>query len=144
MVSTAGKTNSTHVKDNQSGKKKKKILIGEEKKQYFYWKKFTFLTSLFHFMLFTLCRKYSKMICVADSIIAVWTQSLSTTKIVLEPHASAKCEYGMQVLAELMNMKSINKHTCCNIFRSSQQKDLQRFHNYLNFIFIDFKQVSSN
>ena len=32
MVSTAGKTNSIHVKDNQNGKKKKKILIGEEKK----------------------------------------------------------------------------------------------------------------
>ena len=31
MVSTAGKTNSIHVKDNQNGKKKK-ILIGEEKK----------------------------------------------------------------------------------------------------------------
>ena len=36
MVSTAGKTNSIHVKDNHSGKKKKKkkkkIFIGEEKK----------------------------------------------------------------------------------------------------------------
>ena len=143
MVSTAGKTNSFHVKDNQNGKKKKDF-NWRGKEIVFYWKNFTFLTSLFHFMLFTLCRKYSKMICVADSIIAVWTQSLSTTKIVLEPHASAKCEYGIQILAELMNMKSINKHTCRNIFRSSQQIDLQRFHNYLNFIFVDFKQVSIN
>ena len=140
MVITARKTNSINVKDNP----KNMILIGSKNKQYLYWKNFTFLTSLFHFMLFTLCRKYSKMICVADSIIAVWTQSLSTTKIVLEPHASAKCEYGIQILAELMNMKSINKHTCRNIFRSSQQIDLQRFHNYLNFIFVDFKQVSIN
>ena len=85
------------------------------------------------------------MICVADSIIAVWTQSLSTTKIVSEPHVSAKCEYGpIQILAELINTKSINKHTCRNKFRSSQQKNLQRFQNYLNFIFVDFKQVSIN
>ena len=49
---------------------KKKILIGEEKK-YFYWKNFTPLASLFYFMLFTHCGKYSKTICVADNIIAV-------------------------------------------------------------------------
>ena len=91
-------------------------------------------------MLFTLCGKYSGTICVGDSIIAVWTRSLSTTKIVSEPHVSAKWEYGViQIFAELMNAKSINKHTCRNIFRSSQQKDLQRFQNYLNLIFVDFK-----
>ena len=126
MVSTAGKTNSINVKDNQNSRENM-ILIGEKKKQYFYWKNFTFLTSLFRFMLFTLSGKYFEAICVTDSILAVWTRSLSTTKIVSEPHVSAKCEYGrIQILAELTNTKSINKHTCRNIFRSSQQKDLQR------------------
>ena len=111
----------------------------------FYWKTFTFLASLFRLILFTLCRKYSERICVADSITAVWTKSLSTTKIVSEPHVSAECKYGrIHVLAELMNTKSINKYTSCNIFKSSQQKDLQRFQNYLNFIFVDFKQDSIN
>ena len=91
-------------------------------------------------MQFTLCRKYSETICVADSITAVWTRSLSTTKIISESHVSAKYEYGrMQILAEFINMKSIYKHTCHNIFRSSQHKDFLRFQNYLNFIFVDFK-----
>ena len=95
--------------------------------------------SLFRFMLFPLCGKYCETICVVDNIIAVWTRSLSTTKIASEPHVSAKCEYGrIQILEELMNTKSINKHTCCSIFRSSQQKDLQRFQNCLNFIFVDY------
>ena len=59
-------------------------------------------------MLFTLCGKYSETISVADSIKAVWTRSLSSTKIVSEPHASAKCEYGgIQIPAELINTKSI-------------------------------------
>ena len=34
----------------------------------------------------------------------------------------------------------VNKHTFCNIFRSSQR----RFQNYLNFIFVNFEQVSIN
>ena len=77
-------------------------------------------------MLFALCGKYSEKICVVDSIIAVWTQSLSTTKIVSEPHVSVKCEYGcIKILPELINMKSINEHTCHNIFKSSQQKILK-------------------
>ena len=144
MVSTAGRTNNINVKDNQNGRKNM-ILIGEKKKQCFYRKNFTFLASLFRFMLFTLCGKYPEAICVADSIIVVWTRSLSTTKIVSEPHVSTKCEYSrIQILTELMNTKSVNKHTCRNIFKSSQQKDLQRFQNYLNLIFVDFKQVSIN
>ena len=70
---------------------------------YFHWKIFTFLASLFRFMLFTLCGKYSGTNCVVDSIIAVWARNLFT-KIVLEPHVSAKCEYGrMQILAEQIN-----------------------------------------
>ena len=52
---------------------KSMILIGEEKKLYFYWKNFTFLASLFRFMLVTLRGKYSETICVPDSIIEVWT-----------------------------------------------------------------------
>ena len=88
---------------------KSMILIGEEKKLYFYWKNFTFLAYLFRFMLVTLCGKYSETICVPDSIIEVWTWSLSTTEIVSEPHLSAKCEYGrVQIFPELMNWKSIN------------------------------------
>ena len=79
------------------------------------------------------------------SRLASWTRSLYKTKIVSESHVSVKCEFGsIQILAERMNTKSINKDICCNIFRSSQEKDLQRFQNYFNFIFVDFKQVSIN
>ena len=104
MVLTARKTNSIDVKDNP----KNMILIGEKKKQYFYWKDFTFLASLLHFILFTLCGKYSETICVTDSIIAIWTRSLFAAQTVSEPHVSEKCEYGrIRILAELMNTKSI-------------------------------------
>ena len=106
---------------------------------------FYFPASLFHLMLFTICGKYSETTYVEASIIAVWTRSLYKTKIVSEPHVSAKCKYGrIQILAELMNTKSINKDICCYIFRSSLEKDLQWFQNYFNFIFVDFKQVSIN
>ena len=85
------------------------ILTREKKKLYFYWKHFAFVASLFRFMLVTLCGKYSETICVPDSIIEVWTWSLSTTEIVSKPHLSEKCEYGrVQIFAELMNTESIN------------------------------------
>ena len=73
------------------------------------WKNFTFPASLLRFMLFKHCGKYSKIallhlfersgivqICVADSIIAVWTRSVSVTKIVSERHVSAKCEHDLR------------------------------------------------
>ena len=65
---------------------------------------------MLRFMLFSLCGKYSDIVslhffersgivptCVADSIIAVWTESLSATKIVWETHVSAKCEHVLKL-----------------------------------------------
>ena len=74
---------------------------------------FHFLASLFRFMLFILCGKYSEMpslqffersgivpICIADSIIAVWTQTVSRAKIVSEQQVSAQCKHGLSLPLE--------------------------------------------
>ena len=104
MVITARKTNSINVKDNP----KNMILIGSKNKQNLYWKNFTFLTSLFRFILFTLCGKYSETFCVADSIIATWTRSYPQHKPFRNQNVSGNCEYGrMQILVELRNTKSV-------------------------------------
>ena len=93
------------------------ILVRQKKKENFYWKTFTFPASLFRSMPFTLCGEYSEIaslyffersgifpICVADSIIVVWTRSESATKIVSERHVPANWENGLKLLSAFLNL----------------------------------------
>ena len=130
MVSTARKTNSNNVKNEQIGRLNM-ILIGE--------KTFTLPASLFCVMLFTLCGKHSKIsslhlfepigivpICVAGSIVAVSTRGKSTTKFISERYVSATCEYGLNVSVCTAQRK---------IFLITYVFDVMQFDNRLQLFF---------